>query len=344
MTFREIIKENCEKHSPVNWWPRFAYHCTDIRNAVSILNYSCIYSRLNAMQLDIMQNDNASRQVIDLTNLSTLSSVRFYFRPKTPTQYYNEGFKHPQLRYYNDEHANMPVPVFFLFDLEKLLSQPNVKFSEKSQAGVGSILYEGAEAFSKMDFDKIYGTDLATIQKEKSYRHAEILYPNEFWIDTCLCYIICRNEIEKTSLINLLKTRNPTNFTKYKHLIKTCKENMFENNGLFVTSCAYSSGNAVIKLSDTLNKKKYTESLMHRNNLNHLDPITLNFKLEWRNQNCLVTQTETQIRIDYENTKSVTFTTVPEYDNASFLRMIVFLEDDLMCFVDQPLNDYEVIR
>ena len=87
-----------------------------------------------------MLNDNASRQVIYMTNMSVLSNVRFYFRPLTPTQYYNEGYKHPAIRYDNDSEANIPVPIFFLFDLAKLLSLKGVKFSERRQSGGGQNL------------------------------------------------------------------------------------------------------------------------------------------------------------------------------------------------------------
>lgn len=113
-----------------------------------------------------MLNDNASRQVIDMTNISVLSNVRFYFRPLTPTQYFNEGYKHPALRYDNDSKANVPVPIFFLFDLAKLLSFKGVKFSERRQAGRGADLCEGVEEFSKFDFKKIYiARDLIILKK-----------------------------------------------------------------------------------------------------------------------------------------------------------------------------------
>lgn len=92
MTYRDVIDRNCQEHSPVKWWPKYAYHYTDIANAVSILYSGCIYSRVHAKELGIMQNDNASKQVIDMTDHATKSSVRFYFRPLTPTQYYNEGY------------------------------------------------------------------------------------------------------------------------------------------------------------------------------------------------------------------------------------------------------------
>ena len=156
MTYKDIIRDNCENHSSVSWWPRFAFHYTDVTNAVSILDSGYLYSRADASHLKVMRNDNASRQVIDMTNSGVVSKVRFYFRPLTPTQYYNEGYKHPALRYDRDENANVPVPIFLLFDLEKLLSLPGVQFSETSQAGHGSNVYSGVDAFSRLNFDYIY--------------------------------------------------------------------------------------------------------------------------------------------------------------------------------------------
>lgn len=37
MKYKEIISKNCAEKSAVKWWPKFAYHCTDVRNAVSII-------------------------------------------------------------------------------------------------------------------------------------------------------------------------------------------------------------------------------------------------------------------------------------------------------------------
>ncbi len=86
MDYREIIKDNCENHSKVSWWPRFAFHYTDVKNAVSILSSRYLYSRTNAQKSGLMHNDNASRQVIDMTMTEAVANVRFYFRPLTPTQ------------------------------------------------------------------------------------------------------------------------------------------------------------------------------------------------------------------------------------------------------------------
>ncbi|MGN1398572.1 MAG: DarT ssDNA thymidine ADP-ribosyltransferase family protein, partial [Erysipelotrichaceae bacterium] len=139
MTYRDII-ENNKKISAVSWWVNFAFHYTDVSNAVNILKTGKLFSRMKAENSNLMVNDNASRQVIDMTVSGVQSYVRFYFRPLTPTQYYNEGYKHPQLRFHGEDNANIPVPIFFAFNLEKLLNDGNTQFSNLSQAGYGSVL------------------------------------------------------------------------------------------------------------------------------------------------------------------------------------------------------------
>lgn len=63
--------------------------------------------------------------------------------------------------------VNVPVPVFLLFDLDKLLSLPGVQFSETSQAGYGSKLCSGVEEFSKLNFDYIYDNSSLIIPQSK---------------------------------------------------------------------------------------------------------------------------------------------------------------------------------
>lgn len=264
MNYTEIIRDNCFNHSPVTWWPRYAFHYTDITNAVSILNTSMLFSRAKAEAMGVMRNDNASRQVIDMTKTEAISCVRFYFRPLTPTQYYNEGFKHPQLRYCDDQNANTPVPIFFLFDLEKLLSKPGVKFSNQKQAGNGSTLKSGVDSFATLNFDNVYSNNLENIVDTKSFRHAEILHPNSMCIDDCLETILCRNSIERISLLNMLKGINSFAFQKYQGIIKVGKRDVFEKNGLFVTDCTYGGNTVGITFSDPYARKNYTASMKRK--------------------------------------------------------------------------------
>lgn len=343
MGYSEIIKENCEKHSSVSWWPKFAFHYTDVTNAVSILDTGYLYSRVNAERMKIMKNDNASRQVIDMTISEAAAHVRFYFRPLTPTQFFNEGYKHIDIRYDNDINANVPVPVFFLFDLERILKMPETKFSEFGQAGYGSPLYSGVEAFSRLDFDKIYSC--STITKELvKYRHAELLYPNFFDINSCLQAVLCRNSIEKMTLMNLLKEKNSTNFYKYKQYIKICRENMFENNGLFITECTFHDNKISISFSDTYPKKYYTERQMRKNQISELPPINAHIEFDWiGKKDTLLYHTVTEFDLDYIRAKSVTFSNLPKINEAKNLRIKLFFDDKLMCYYQQPFADIDLI-
>ena len=44
MTFEEIIQENCRNHSAVQWWPLYAYHYTDVENAVRAYCVQDVYT------------------------------------------------------------------------------------------------------------------------------------------------------------------------------------------------------------------------------------------------------------------------------------------------------------
>lgn len=346
MTYSDIIRDNVANHSPIPWWPRFAYHNTDITNAVSILDSGKLYSRIDAEEFGIMENDNASRKVINMTQTEATSCVRFYFRPLTPTQYYNEGYKHPKLRYHADENANMPVPVFFVFDLEKLLSLPGVKFSEKKRSGYGGApLKSGIEEFSELDFDKIYDNSFDNFSITKDYRHAEIQHPTAMEIDNCLTKILCRNNIEKVSLMTLLSERNRLSFEKYKNIIAICKEDMFENNGLFIKDCRYYNETLVITFSDTFAKRKYIERMKKNNQVNiPLEPVSLRIELDWYNSRTHIHHILAEGNMKYDGKPTVVLEQLPTFPNATHLKMQIYIDDKLMCYINHILMGSEIIK
>lgn len=345
MNFKEIIKDNCENHSSVSWWPKFAFHYTDVKNAVNILLAGRLYSRTNAEMLGIMKNDNASRQVIDMTMTEAAANVRFYFRPLTPTQYHNEGYKHPDLRYDQDEHANIPVPVFFVFDLDAVLNTPGVQFSETAQSGHGSPLCQTPEEFSRFNFDKIYSNGYdENWQDNFKFRHAEILCPNQFDIDPSLYAIVCRNDVDRLTLLNLLKNQSLSQYNRYKSKIKKLSHgNMFENNGLFITACQYHDNTLSISFSNTSGKTKHSRSMMKKNDIPSLRPIKGRLELLWLNQGVICYQAATEGQIDYLSCASLAFTNLPNIPGAETIQISFFLENDLMCCIEQSLADTDLI-
>lgn len=345
MTYRDIIQDNCESNSAVPWWPRFAFHYTDVTNAADILASGRLYSRTRAERLGLMHNDNASRQVIDMTQTEATACVRFYFRPLTPTQYYNEGFKHPELRYYSDINANVPVPIFLLFDLNKLLAMPETKFSELPQSGSGSKLCNNVEDFAKLQFNMIYSHGYVdNFEQVKRYRHAEILYPNSFKIESCINAILCRNNVERTTLLNLLKEINSKAYYKYRSIIKICRENMFENNGLFIKECQYHAGKISITFFESYSKTNYAIRAMQRNSVSKLFPVSSRLELTWLNARGVCYHTAIETQVDYINTASIVFKNLPIVPGAKTIQMRFYLEEKLMCLVEQSLKTVELIK
>lgn len=336
MTFSEIISRNYSI-VPVKWWTKFAFHYTDISNALSILQSETLYSRLCAKEEHLMKNDNASYQVIDMTASNAQSYVRFYFRPLTPTQYYNEGYKHPQLRYCNDPNANVPIPVFFAFNLEKLLNDPKVNFSETSQAGHGSMMKSGEEEFEKLSFDKIYSDGYVDDEMLK-YRHAELLYPNSYSICNSLEAILCRNEFEQSMLLSLLRNANEKLFYKYKSLIKVCREKMFEKNGLFIQDIRLDGNKISFSFADTYEKQRYTNAMLKRNGIETLEPVKMLFTFEWRNARQTLKQASIESTLDYQKTGGVVFT-LPIVDRATFICVEVSSFGDRIGYKEFVLTD-----
>jgi hypothetical protein len=337
VAFIDVIKENA-KIADVSWWTKFAFHYTDITNAFSILDSGLLLSRIEAQTEGKMKNDNASRQVINMTNNEVQSYVRFYFRPLTPTQYYNEGYKHPLLRFSGDIQSNTPVPIFFAFDLEKLLSHEETRFSELSQAGHGASTFSGLDDFKKLNFKKIYSKHYVE-DEDRKYRHAELLYPKQYDINDSLKAILCRNEVERTSLLSLLRRNNPNAFYNYKDLIKVCKEDMFEKNGLFIDSIVYDSNSIIIYFFDSFAKWSYDRKQIKNNNIELPISVKVVVNFEWRNLKSTLYRAVVTTNKDYLNAGSLKIDDIPQIKGAKKLGVEIKIDNQLLGYVEYDLTD-----
>lgn len=128
----------------LSWWPRYLYHFTDVQNAANILQTGYLYSRHEAQRQGMMTVDNASPTVIQQTLAEHYQYVRLYFRPRTPTQYLNEGIRPLSQRELGGAHC--PVPVFFCFDALSVLSQSETLFSNGNM-GSNRVEYDNSRDF-----------------------------------------------------------------------------------------------------------------------------------------------------------------------------------------------------
>lgn len=101
-------------------WSGYIYHFSHIENALKIIDSQRIYSRKSAM------NTVDSASTVVHRRDTSHDYARFYFRPQTPTQYYNECLGADiDLRNFDQAQKlglpKCPIPVFFRFNLQEVL-------------------------------------------------------------------------------------------------------------------------------------------------------------------------------------------------------------------------------
>lgn len=233
------------------WWPDFVYHFTDIHNAVKIIENGNLFCRKILEHDGLMDNDNASPEIIANTNPLWKNFVRLYFRPRTPTQYNNEGFRPQNKLKFGGAHC--PVPIYFLFDSKSILSMEETSFSEGSLASHSHVaLYNDYNGFRTIPFQSVYHDSPLLINEEKSkikfHRHAEVVIPQKLDL-TNLRYIWCRTSAEFETLKNLLSRQS---LHKWKQRIGTgAKSNLFFREWTFVEEVDLSDENVTIKFNPT---------------------------------------------------------------------------------------------
>ncbi len=185
------------------WWPDCLFHCTDITNAASILRQGELLSRSLAVSTSQLAVDIAAPEVIAHTNPQWQDYVRLYFRPKTPTQYQNEGFRPVGQREF-DSHC--PVLVYFIFDALAVLSREDCLFTEGNAAAVAATPSGAVSFLKQIPFDLVYHDSWFDPSERRQIVHrraAEVLVPQRMGLES-LRYIGCRSPAERETLWYLL--------------------------------------------------------------------------------------------------------------------------------------------
>ncbi|MBL8131838.1 MAG: DUF4433 domain-containing protein [Anaerolineae bacterium] len=182
------------------WWTYFAFHFTDLRNAAAILSDERLYSRAQVSLHHPDFQDSASADVLGQTKSDLKRYVRFYFRPRTPTLHYNEGFLPRSIE---SPTAHCPVPVYLLFDLSALLCRADSRFTRETLAGyTPGALLKSVDVFRTMPFEDIFHDSAFPPHERDRFvrsRHAELVVPNEIDL-THLKAIWCRSPAEYRTL------------------------------------------------------------------------------------------------------------------------------------------------
>lgn len=201
----------------------YIYHFTHLFNAIEVIKSRKILSRDRAKELGLLKFDSAG-SVVTRSNLAH-PYARFYFRPCTPTQYYNEalgadsqlgemGYGRPIYDEFTGEKhfprvwkskypkalglglPKCPIPVFFRFDLEEVLSvMPELcYYSDRNMQSNNPCVYKIVDTPNHLGVDYLYdmieaakarakscgGYDSSEIDRYMKYSQQEFLVKSEF--------------------------------------------------------------------------------------------------------------------------------------------------------------------
>lgn len=213
----ETLKKQAWLEADQQWWPDYLFHFTDLMNAVSILERGELLSRLELEKTGAMASDNASPDVISQTDPKWKEYVRLYFRPRTPTQYRNEGFRPVKQRELGGAHC--PAPIIFMFDAKKILVQSRTRFSDGNLAAANALVGESAKFFASLPFKKVYhDASLWNFSEPEKrniifHRHAEVIFPKRLDL-AALKWIWCRSQAEFETLLSSLSEEARRNWEK----------------------------------------------------------------------------------------------------------------------------------
>ena len=214
------------------WWPRYVYHFTDVNNAANIIRVGSIFSRSECFKRRLMIVDNASPDIIQQTKAEHLGFVRLYFRPKTPTQWHNEGIRPLSVRSLGGAHC--PVPIFFCFDALSVLRMDETYFSDGNM-GRHDVQYGNSiDLFRKIPFELVFHHGSFERQDRDRiifHRHAEVLIPDSLSLSSYLKFVACRTAAERQTLLHLL----PSNLrASWGPRIRIADLDLFERKWTFV--------------------------------------------------------------------------------------------------------------
>ncbi len=192
------------------WWPQYVYHFAELKNVVAILTAGQLCCRNEHRMLV----DTASSSVIANTEDHWKAYVRFYFRPRTPTQYQVEGFRPPT--HYGTLGKHCPMLFILMFEAADILTLADTEFTNGNLAGSRLSVGRTADFFEALPFPSIYheGSMPPDAKKELTFhRCAEVIVPGRVDL-SALRYVCCRSDAEYSTLSAALPAAVRTQYLK----------------------------------------------------------------------------------------------------------------------------------
>ena len=249
-------------------WPSRIFRHDPLQSIAIILKNNELLSRNGSEGRRLI--DAAAQEIVN-NNTEAHDYARFYFRPRTPTQFRIEGIMKPLHMKYGTQ---APMLGMMVFDARKILQIEGVQFStcnmQRSEKRVGN----DEEFFrDRMDFEKIY--HLGGINGDYSIlakRCAEILLPSPFNVTGFLQHIICRSNAERETLLYLIGDELSELWRE--KIIVSDDMKVFERRHTYVESVQLDSEGIVYQLSPQLNNEKIKVEIKITNLSNSVNTLS----------------------------------------------------------------------
>ncbi len=255
-----------------------------------------------------MAVDNASPGVIAQTKSEHTRFVRLYFRPKTPTQYRNEGIRPITKRELDGAHC--PVPVYFCFDALAILSHDAAEYSSGNMGSSRATHSGEREFFFQIPFAQVFHNRWFSPDEHDEIifrRNAEVLIPHQLSLEPNLRFIACRSVAERQTLLHLLDW---SVHEKWESKVKLGEQGFFERKWSYVEEVVV-----------------VDQDVIFRFNPNTQTPGPFNVKVEYREHN-------TQPSITWKQTfEQLSGTLRVRPPNAAWGEIRLYL-DDALAFSD----------
>ena len=147
-----------------------------------------------------MANENANPEIIAGTNREHLNFVRLYFRPRTPTQYVNEGIKPPAGESEEDIARCRSSSCSTSIDV---VGRDDARFSRGTLASYRHGHSNKRDYFlNTIPWRDVYADGLPRSDAAKKARAAEVVIPGSLPIGPVLKGIFCRSPGERVTLMD----------------------------------------------------------------------------------------------------------------------------------------------
>ena len=179
------------------------FHCTDIKNVVSILSNGEIYSRSRITSAGQLPVDIASPQVMKAQTSNGKTTCVCTFGQELPLSIETRDFVQLVQQELN---AHCPVPVYLIFDALAVLSRADSCFSDGNMGSPQANVHTDVSSLEQIPFNMVYHDtwfDPSERDRIVHHRNAEVLAPERMGLEN-LRYIGCLSDAEYKTLLHLL--------------------------------------------------------------------------------------------------------------------------------------------